>query len=234
MSNENQKSTAPENEIRVSGKTNVMKCIERIEEVFKKFDNIVISGINSGISTVLLVTEIIKLKIPDLHQYNLIESLTREIHEEDNKEGESNETPKYLTRFKVELYRNKLASPPKGTFYEAPYSKEKIEELKSVNTSSDGKRPPFRGHGGRGRFRGRGGRGGRRDNDKEDNGEKGFRGNGRGRPRGRGRGPRGAPRGEGRGRGGPRGEGRGRGAPRGEGRGRGAQRGGKKEQGEKQ
>ena len=72
------KSNAPENEIRVSGKTQVLKGLERVEEAFKKFDNVILTGINSGISKVLLITEIVKLKIPNLHQYNLIETIKTE------------------------------------------------------------------------------------------------------------------------------------------------------------
>ena len=199
---ERPKTSAPENEIRVSEKTNVLTGVERVEEAFKKFDNVTLSGINNGISKVLLITEIVKLKINDLHQYNLIETIKREVHEE-NKEEDTDEHPKFLTRFKVELYKNKLDKPPKDSFYEAPYTEEQIKKIKEV-------KPPERG----------------RD---RPNTTRGRRGGPRGpRGEGRGRGPRG-PRGEGRGRGGPRGprgEGRGRGGPRG---GRGGPRGGRGE-----
>ena len=199
---EKPKSDAPENEIRVSGRTNVLSGVERVEDAFKKFDNVTISGINDGISRVLLITEIVKLKIKDLHQYNLIETITNKVHEE-NKEQDTDEHPRYLTRFKVELHKNKLSTPPKGAFYEAPYTEEQITKIKEVKPPEGGNRP-FTSRGGRGR----GGRG---------RGPRGGRGEGRGRG-----GPRGG-RGEGRGRGGPRGG-------RGEGRGRGgASRGAKKE-----
>jgi len=237
---EKPKSDAPENEIRVSGRTNVINGVERVEEAFKKFDNVTLSGINDGISNVLLITEIVKLKITNLHQYNLIETITREVHEE-NKEKDSDEHPRFLTRFKVELHKNKLQTPPKGAFYEAPYTEEQITKIKEVKPPERPQRPYTGGRSRGGRGRGRGGpRGGRG----EGRGRGGPKGEGRDRPntaaggRGRGRGgPRGG-RGEGRGRGGPRGgrgEGRGRGGPRGGrgeargGRGRGAPRGGKKE-----
>ena len=233
---EKPKSDAPENEIRVSGRTNVLSGVERVEEAFKKFENVTISGINDGISKVLLITEIVKLKIKDLHQYNLIETITREVHEE-NKEQESDEHPRYLTRFKVELYKSKLATPPKGAFYEAPYTEEEITKIKEVKPPEGGR--PFTGRG-RGRGRGRGGLRG----EGRGRGRGGTRGEGRDRPNtargGRGGRGRGGSRGEGRGRGrgGQRGEGRGgrggnRGGQRGEGRGgrggRGTARGGKKE-----
>ena len=236
---ERPKTNAPEYEIRVSSRTNVLNGVERVEEAFIKFDNVTLSGINGGISNVLLITEIVKLKIKDLHQYNFIETVTREMKEENKEEEQTDEHPKYFTRFKVELYKKKLDTPPKGSFYEAPYTEEQITKIKEVKPPEGGNRP-FTSRGGRGRGgRGRGPRGGRG----EGRGRGGPRGGeGRDRPntarggRGRGRGgPRGG-RGEGRGRGGPRGgrgEGRGRGGPRGgrgEGRGRGgASRGAKKE-----
>ena len=78
----------PENEIRVGGRTSVFNTIARIEEVFKKFDNIVISGLNEGISKVLLITEITRLKFEGLHQYNLIETITTEMRDEERGQGE--------------------------------------------------------------------------------------------------------------------------------------------------
>lgn len=219
---EKPKSDAPENEIRVSGRTNVLNGVERVEEAFKKFENVTISGINEGISKVLLITEIVKLKIKDLHQYNLIETITRKVHEE-NKEQDSDEHLRYSTKFKVELYKSKLETPPKGAFYEAPYTEEEITKIKEVKPQEGGNRPRTgrgrgrgRGRGPRGEGRGRGGRGGRGEGRDRPNTARGGRG-GRGRgPRGEGRGGRGGNRG------GQRGEGRGS-------RGRGTSRGGKKE-----
>lgn len=226
---EKPQSNTPENEIRVSGKTPVLRAVERIETAFKTFDHVTISGINSGISKVLLITEIVKLKIADLHQYNQIETITREMHDEDKaKDEENNEAPRYLTRFKVELHKTKQ-STPKGAFYEAPYTAEQVKKISEVKAPEGGDRPRtarggFRGRGfGRGRGRGRGegrGRGGR-DGPRSARG--GRREGGRGEGRGRGRGERRGGRGEGRG-----GRGEGRGTPRGgRGEGRGAPRGGR-------
>ena len=243
------KSNVPENEIRVSYQTPVLKGVERVEDALKKFDNVTLTGINSGISRVLLITEIIKLKVPNLHQYNLIETIKTEKHEEDN-EDKSDDNPRYSTRFKVELHKKKLESVPKGAFYEAPYTEDEVKKISSVKPPERKGRPMTarggrgfyrggrgEGRGGRGRGEGRGGRGEGRP--RTGRGEGRGRGRGEGRPRGgrgegRGRGGRGegrprGGRGEGRGRGGRgsehreerRGEGRGRGG-RGEGRGRGA------------
>ena len=199
---ETKQNSIPENEIRVSGKTNVLKTISRIEEVFKTHDNVTISGINTGISKVLLITEIAKLKIKNLHQYNKIETITGEMKEQD--QADEAQPVHYLTRFKVELSKTKIETP-KNTFYQVPYSEEqikKISEIKAPEKKEDF-RPRTAPRGFRGRGRGRG----------MPRGE--GRGRGRGIPRGEGRGRgRGMPRGEGRGRG------RGRGMPRGEGRGR--------------
>jgi len=153
---EKPKSNTPENEIRVSGQTNVLKGVERVEEAFKKFENVTLSGINTGISKVLLITEIIKLKITNLHQYNFIETITREVKEENKQEEESEERPRYLTRFKVELYKTKPASAPKGSFYEAPYTPEQIQKIKDVKPPERPQTTGGRGRGGpRGRGRGR-------------------------------------------------------------------------------
>ena len=88
----------PENEIRVGGRTSVFNTIARIEEVFKKFDNIVISGLNEGISKVLLITEITRLKFEGLHQYNLIETITTEMRDEERGQGEEDSKLSYTKR----------------------------------------------------------------------------------------------------------------------------------------
>ena len=170
----------PENEIRVGGRTSVFNTIARIEEVFKKFDNIVISGLNEGISKVLLITEITRLKFEGLHQYNLIETITTEMRDEERGQGKE-ERKRYMTRFKVELYKKKPTSAPQG-FYEAPYTAEEFKKLGEIKNQESQDREQRRGgERGRGGYRGRG-RGGNRG---------GFRGRGRGGERGGYRGNRG-------------------------------------------
>ena len=138
----------------------------------------------------LLITEIIKLKVPNLHQYNLIETIKTEKHEEDN-EDKSDDNPRYSTRFKVELHKKKLESVPKGAFYEAPYTEDEVKKISSVKPP-ERKGRPMTARGGRGFYRGGRGEG------------RGRGGRGRGEPRGRGRGEhrdehRGETRGRGRG-----------------------------------
>jgi hypothetical protein len=193
---EQRPNNGPENEVRVSGKTNVFRAVERIEEALKKYDHIILSGINTGISKVLLITEISKIKFPGLHQYNLIETITMEMKDNEKEEVDSQ---KFLTRFKVELHKNKPSNPPKG-FYQAPYTEEEIKKIKEAKTNEEGgdRERPRTGRGGfraRGGFR-RGGRG-RGGRDRDDNRPRsGFN---RGGNRGRGRDDRGGNRGRGRG-----------------------------------
>ena len=187
---EPRQNNGPENEVRVSGKTNVFRAISRIEEALKKYDHIVLSGINTGISKVLLITEISKIKFPGLHQYNLIETITMEMKDDEKDEVDSQ---KFLTRFKVELHKNKPSNPPKG-FYQAPYTEEELKKINEAKANDDGDRE--RPRTGRPGFRGRGGfRGGRRGDRRDDFRQRGgnFRGRGRddrGGNRGRGRGDR--------------------------------------------
>ena len=176
----------PENELRVSPRTNVIEATQRIEKAFETFDHVVLSGINAGISKVLLIAEIAKLKIAGLHQYNLLETMTTEIKEETS--DNTVEHQKFKTRFKVELYKTKPSTAPKG-FYQAPYSEEelkKLKEFKSEEKEEGPRRGGFRGRG-RGGERGgyRGNRGGdyRRGGDRQERG--GYRGRGnRGERRG--------------------------------------------------
>ena len=144
----------PENELRVSPRTNVIEATQRIEKAFETFDHVVLSGINAGISKVLLIAEIAKLKIAGLHQYNLLETMTTEIKEETS--DNTVEHQKFKTRFKVELYKTKPSTAPKG-FYQAPYSEEelkKLKEFKSEEKEEGPRRGGFRRRG-RGGLRGR-------------------------------------------------------------------------------
>merc|ERR1712160_6192 len=204
----------PDNEIRVSFKTDVAGAVERIEKAFEKFDHVKLSGINSGISKLIVILEITKVKLENLHQINLVETLTGE-------STDGSDRPRFSTAYRAELHKAKPAAIPKGYFYQAPYSKEHIEAVKAVkvntNTDNNEDRPrgEFRGRG-RGMRGGRGGRGGFRGGRGEfrGRGRGGFRGGNRGGEgegfRGGFRGGNGAPRGE---RGGYRGNSRGGDAP---------------------
>ena len=70
----------PNNEIKISELTDVHKTIDFIIELFtkKNYETIIISGLNKAIKKVVLITEIIKSKIPGLHQINEINSLYKQ------------------------------------------------------------------------------------------------------------------------------------------------------------
>jgi hypothetical protein len=175
--------TGPENEIRVSFKTDVLRAVERAAEAFKTNEVVKFSAINTGISKLILIVEITKIKIEALHQINHLETLTKEKEDSEGKPRTS-----YLTAFKVELW-NKKPTVPAGYIYQAPYTKEHIEAVKAVK-SEVREQSSFRGgrggRGGRGRgFGGRGGRGGRKTSTDSQGEQRTYRGRGRG---GRGRG----------------------------------------------
>merc|ERR1712032_1118220 len=187
----------PENEIRVSAKTDVKGAVERIEKAFEKFDHVKLSGINSGISKLIVILEITKVKCEGLHQINMVETLTSQANDGSDRQ-------RYSTAYRAELHKQKPKTIPTGYFYQAPYTKEHIEAVKAVEVNTEnreGERPRGgmrgRGRGMRGgRGRGRGMRGNRGGNEGFRGGDReGFRGNDE---RGRGRG-RGAPRGDGEG-----------------------------------
>jgi hypothetical protein len=182
----------PENEIRVSFKTDVLRAVERVAAAFEKHEDVRLSAINSGISKLILIVEISKIKIEGLHQYNSIETLTKE-----SKDNEGHEQRlQYLTAFKIQLWKNKPKTAPAGHLYQAPYSAEHIKQVREVKTEERDEEGGFRGGRGRGRGRGRGGfrggRGGLREGSTDYRGGRGGRGRGRGRGfDGEGRGGRG-------------------------------------------
>lgn len=78
----------PNNEIKISELTDVHETIDFIMELFtkKNYETIIISGLNKAIKKVVLITEIIKSKIPGLHQLNEINSIYKQ-----NNNGINNE-----------------------------------------------------------------------------------------------------------------------------------------------
>ena len=76
----------PQNEIKISELTDVHETINFIIELFtkKNYDTIIISGLNKAIKKVVLITEIIKSKIPGLHQIKEINSLNINNDDENN------------------------------------------------------------------------------------------------------------------------------------------------------
>ena len=83
----------PNNEIKISELTDVHETIDFIIELFtkKNYETIIISGLNKAIKKVVLITEIIKSKIPGLHQINEINSLYKQNSNGINNDEISNE-----------------------------------------------------------------------------------------------------------------------------------------------
>jgi DNA-binding protein len=70
-------SSKQNNEIRVSLKTNLRKVTNYIISLFedKQFDSVYICGLNKAINKIVLIAEIVKLHVGNLHQTNKIDSL---------------------------------------------------------------------------------------------------------------------------------------------------------------
>ena len=101
----------PNNEIKISENTDVHETIDFIMNLFtiKNYETIIISGLNNAIKKVVLIAEIIKIKIPGLHQLNEINCLNKinnnEIKYNNNSEIESNiiSDDKMIPRLSIKL-----------------------------------------------------------------------------------------------------------------------------------
>ena len=93
----------PNNEIKISELTDVHETIDFIMELFtqKNYETIIISGLNKAIKKVVLITEIIKSKIPGLHQINEINSLYKQSNNGINNDEINNENA--MPRMSVKL-----------------------------------------------------------------------------------------------------------------------------------
>jgi len=196
----------PENIVRISTRTNVKGVIRYIVELFqtKKFNDVTISGLNQAIAQVVLVSEVVKSKIQELHQVNTIDCLIVNATDNSGKQEVIRRTPK------LEIFLSKTEPKSKPYGYQKPYTEEEFKNISSVegintdprNEDEEGDRPQ-RGYR---RGRGRGDRGGYRGEWRgERRGERrgGYRGEWRGERRGERRGGyRGEWRGERRGEGG--------------------------------
>ena len=93
----------PNNEIKISELTDVHETIDFIIELFtqKNYETIIISGLNKAIKKVVLITEIIKSKIPGLHQINEINSLYKQSNNGINNDEINNENA--MPRMSVKL-----------------------------------------------------------------------------------------------------------------------------------
>ena len=81
----------PENEIKISKNTDVHETIDFVMNLFinKNYETIIISGLNKAIKKVVLIVEIIKIKIPGLHQLNEMNCLNKPNYNEINCDGDN-------------------------------------------------------------------------------------------------------------------------------------------------
>ena len=101
----------PNNEIKISENTDVHETIDFIMNLFtiKNYETIIISGLNNAIKKVVLIAEIIKIKIPGLHQLNEINCLNKinnnEIKYNNNSEIKNNiiNDDKMIPRLSIKL-----------------------------------------------------------------------------------------------------------------------------------
>ena len=79
----------PNNEIKISENTDVHETIDFIMNLLtnKNYETVIISGLNKSIKKVVLIVEIIKIKIPGLHQINEINCLNKINYNEENNEN---------------------------------------------------------------------------------------------------------------------------------------------------
>lgn len=98
----------PDNEIKISENTDVHETIDFIMNLFtnKNYETIIISGLNKAIKKVVLITEIIKIKIPGLHQINEINCLDIHNNNEINNNNDNineNNNDKMIPRLSIKL-----------------------------------------------------------------------------------------------------------------------------------
>ena len=79
----------PNNEIKISENTDVHETIDFIMNLLtnKNYETVIISGLNKAIKKVVLIVEIIKIKIPGLHQINEMNCLNKINYNEENNEN---------------------------------------------------------------------------------------------------------------------------------------------------
>ena len=119
----------PNNEIKISENTDVHESINFISDLFLKqnYNTIYISGLNKAIKKVVLITEIIKSKIPGLHQITNINSL-------ENKKDEEIDDNKIIPRLSITLtFIEPSEEEKKDLGYQKPISIGLISELSKIH-----------------------------------------------------------------------------------------------------
>jgi hypothetical protein len=108
--------------IKISLKTNVKNAIDYMINLFKENDKevVFICALSLAISKLILIVEIVKTKIENLHQVNNIDCLIRNIG------GAVKRVPK------MEVLLSRIEPVSKGLGYQSPMDESKIEELRAL------------------------------------------------------------------------------------------------------
>jgi len=114
--------------IKISLNTNVKNTISSIIEYLQEENNhtVFLTGLNFAISKVVLIAEIVKIKIRNLHQINTMDSLIANNSYNYYKEGDEGDI-KRIPKFEIVL--TKIEPFEKGSGYQKPLTEEEIKIL---------------------------------------------------------------------------------------------------------
>jgi hypothetical protein len=108
--------------IKISLKTNVKNAIDYLLNLFKENDKevVFICALSLAISKLILIVEIVKTKVENLHQINNIDCLVKNI----------SNTIKRVP--KMEVLLSKIEPVSKGLGYQSPMDESEIEKLRNL------------------------------------------------------------------------------------------------------
>jgi len=160
-----EETTIKENEIRITTKGKMRNSISYATTLFREkgFSEVVLKAMGRAINKTVAIAEILKRRIPDLHQITEISSTDITDVYEPLEEGlDRIETTRHVSSITIVLSTTPLDTTAPG--YQPPLPADQVKEPVAADEGSPGQAPrnarragPGRGRGGRGR-----GRGGRR------------------------------------------------------------------------
>ncbi len=114
-----------ENIIKISFDTNVKNAVSYTIMLFekKKYDSVVLCGLSLAISKVILIAEVVKTKIKNLHQINNIDCLMA-------KDKFNADVDKRVPKLDIILTTKEPLN--KGNGYQEPMSEEEVDLLASI------------------------------------------------------------------------------------------------------
>jgi len=118
-------------QIKVSLDTNVKNMISSIVDYLsnESNDTVFLTGLSTAISKVILIAEIVKIKIKDLHQINNLDCLIANNSHKINKNPDESDI-KMIPKFEIEL--TKIEPIEKGSGYQSPLTDQEINLLRNV------------------------------------------------------------------------------------------------------